>query len=125
MTPNEKIKKLEQQIADIRKANDEEVKAKYSYLVGKYLHRAHTSYEKITAIDRVSIEDFGDEITFDCVYVYFDDRKNIVNQDASISLGSYGQIESTDIERYLISKEVFDTAFNKCFEFIKNKTMNQ
>lgn len=52
----DRIQKLEAEIQRIKEEEANKKKAKYQYLVGQCLHRAHTSYEKITAIDRVSTD---------------------------------------------------------------------
>ena len=52
----DRIQKLEAEIQRIKEEEADKKKANYQYLVGQCLHRAHTSYEKITAIDRVSTD---------------------------------------------------------------------
>lgn len=46
-----RIQELEAEIQRIKKEEAESKKAKYQHFVGKYAHRAHTSYEKIIGID--------------------------------------------------------------------------
>lgn len=43
-----KIQELEAEIQRIKEEEADKKKAKYQYLVGQCLHRAHTSYEKST-----------------------------------------------------------------------------
>ena len=38
---------------------------------------AHTSYEKITAIVGVNSDEIGDEVVYDCIHVYFDNREDV------------------------------------------------
>lgn len=115
LTTSEKIEKLQSEIQRLREEESSKGIEVYQYLVGKYLHRAATSWEKITAIDRVD-EDM--EITFDCVSIYYDDRDG-KNEDCSINNRSYGSIDSEDIQRYEITKEKFDKIFDKAIKRIK------
>lgn len=116
-----KIQELKDEIERLEKENKESLKSKYQYLVGKCIHRAHTSYEKVTNICSVDISKRGDDITYDCIRIYFDNRGDDYNSDASISLDVYGTIESEDIEIYLISQEKFNEAFSACIELFKNR----
>lgn len=118
-----RIQKLEAEIQRIKEEEADKKKARYQYLVGQCLHRAHTSYEKVTAIDRVSTDRYGDEITFDCIHVHFDNRGDEYNSGASIQLDGYGQDYAQDIGGHTISLDVFNKAFNDCVDLITRKIM--
>ncbi len=47
---------------------------------------AHTSYEKITSIARVNTDEIGDEVVYDCIHVYFDNREDVSNSDSIFNL---------------------------------------
>lgn len=47
-----RIQELEAEIQRIKKEEADKKKALYQHFVGKYVRRAHTSYEKIIGIDR-------------------------------------------------------------------------
>lgn len=101
-----RIQKLEAEIQKLKKQEADKKKAKYQYLVGKCIHLAHTSYEKITAIVRVNTDEIGDEVVFDCIHVYFDNREDVSNSDSSIQLASYAGEYVERIEKNIISQEV-------------------
>ena len=107
-----RIQKLEAEIQKLKKQEADKKKAKYQYLVGKCIHMAHTSYEKITAIVRVNTDEIGDEVVFDCIHVYFDNREDVSNSDSSIQLASYAGEYVERIEKNIISQEVFDKAMD-------------
>lgn len=111
----DRIQKLEAKIQRIKEEEADKKKAKFQYLVGQCLHRAHTSYEKITAIDRVNTDRYGDEITFDCIHVHFD------NSGASIQLDGYGSDYVDDIDKHIISLDDFNRAFDACVDLITRK----
>lgn len=117
----DRIQKLEAEIQRIKEEEADKKKAKYQYLVDQCLHRAHTSYEKITAIDRVSTGRYGDVIAFDCIHVHFDNRGDEYNSGASIQLDGYGQDYAQDIDEHTISLDVFSKAFNDCVDLITRK----
>ena len=114
-----RIQKLEAEIQKLKKQEADKKKAKYQYLVGKCIHLAHTSYEKITAIVRVNTDEIGDEVVFDCIHVYFD------NRDSSIQLASYASEYVERIEKNIISQEAFDKAMDDCFAHIKKMSINE
>lgn len=117
-----KIQELQEEIKRLKDLENEELMAKYNHLVGVCLHRAHTSYEKITAISHVDVDKIGVEVHFDCVGVYYDNRGDDYNSDAYIRLLRYGCIHEDDIEDAIITQEQFEEAFISCFDFIKRKT---
>lgn len=119
-----RIQKLEAEIQKLKKQEADKKKAKYQYLVGKCIHMAHTSYEKITAIVRVNTDEIGDEVVFDCIHVYFDNREGVSNSDSSIQLASYAGEYVKRIEKNIISQEVFDKAMDDCFAHIKRMSIN-
>lgn len=123
MDNKNKIQELRAEIHRLEKEDSKSLEAKYQYLIGKCLHRAHTSYEKITGIDYISKDQYGEEVIFECIYVYFDNRGDEYNFNPSISVAKNGTIESRDIERCLISQEVFNNAFESCVELIRKKTI--
>ena len=114
-----RIQKLEAEIQKLKKQEADKKKAKYQYLVGKCIHMAHTSYEKITAIVRVNTDEIGDEVVYDCIHIYFDNREDVSNSDSSIQLASYASEYVKRIEKNIISQEVFDKAMDECFAHIK------
>lgn len=116
-----RIQELEAEIQRIKKEEAESKKAKYQHFVGKYAHIAHTSYEKIIGIDRIDTDEFGDEVVFDSIYVYFDNRGDEYNNDASINLQGWGQAYAEELEKQLISQEVFNKALNDCIDLIKRR----
>lgn len=116
-----RIQELEAEIQRIKEEEAESKKAKYQHFVGKYVHRAYTSYEKIVGIDRIDTDECGDEIMFDSIHVYFDKRGDEYNNDASINLQGYGQAYADELEKQLISQEVFDKALNDCIDLIKRR----
>ncbi len=122
MTTDEQIKQLQTQISELNKIKEAELKEKYQYLVGKCFHRAHTSYEKITEVNFITENTGGNfDVHYYCIKVYFDNRGEDYNSNASIELSGYGEIESDDIEIYEISKDVFEQNFTACYELIKSK----
>ena len=64
---------------------------------------SHGAYflRKITAIVRVNT----DEIGYDCIHVYFDNREDVSNSDSSIQLASYAGEYVERIEKNIISQE--------------------
>lgn len=116
-----RIQKLEAEIQRIKKEEAENKKAKYQHFVGKYVHRAHTSYEKIISIDRVDTDEYGDEIVFDSILVYFDNRGDEYNNDAGINLQGWGQAYAEELEKQLITPEDFSKALNDCIDLIKRR----
>lgn len=121
----DRIKELEAEIQRIKEAESEKRKAKYQYLVGKCLHRAHRFYEKIIAIDRVNTDCYGDEIIYDCVRVNFDNRGDEYNSDAGIQLDKYGLAYAENIEKYIISSDDFNKAFDACIDLITRKYIDK
>lgn len=119
----DKIKDLEAEIQRIKKEEAEKKKAKYQYLVGKCVHRAHTSYDKIISIDRIDTDEYGDEVVFDCINVYFDNRGDEYNNEASINLQSWGQGYAEELDKQIISCDTFDKALNDCVDLIKRKSI--
>ena len=107
-----RIQKLEAEIQKLKKQEADKKKAKYQYLVGKCIHMAHTSYEKITAIVRVNTDEIGDEVV------------DVSNSDSSIQLASYASEYVKRIEKNIISQEVFDKAMDECFAHIKRMSIN-
>lgn len=103
----DRIKELEAEIQRIKEAEAEKRKAKYQYLVGKCLHRAHRLYEKIIAIDRVNTDCCGDEY----------------NSDAGIQLDKYGLAYAENIEKYIISSDDFNKAFDACIDLIQENIL--
>ena len=79
-----RIQELEAEIQRIKKEEADKKKAMYQHFVGKYVHRAHTSYEKIIGIDRINTDEFGDEVVFDSIHVYYDNRGDIIMMRVSI-----------------------------------------
>lgn len=116
-----RIQELEAEIQRIKKEEAEKKKAKYQHFVGKYVHRAHTSYEKIISIDRVDTDEYGDEIVFDSILVYFDNRGDKYNNDAGINLQGWGQAYAEELEKQLITPEDFSKALNDCIDLIKRR----
>ena len=116
-----KIQELRAEIKRLEEENAESLKNKYQHLVGKCFYRAYTSYEKVTNIHSVTTDDVGEEVTYDCICIYFDKRGDEYNNTASISLDGYASIEEEDIERYSISQESFNEAFNGCVDIIRKK----
>jgi len=122
MNNNNKIQELRQQIKQLEEQQSQSQIERYSHLIGKCLHRAATSWELITAIDRVEYDEHdGDEITFDCISIYFDDRGDDYNNDCSLSLSSYGQFYIEDLERYEIPKEKFIEIYEKTVGFTRKQ----
>lgn len=119
-----RTQKLEAEIRKLNKQEADKKKAKYQYLVGKCIHMAHTSYEKITAIVRVNTNEIGDEVVYDCIQVYFDNREDVSNSDSSIQLASYNGEYVERIEKNIISQEVFDKAMDDCIAHIKRMSIN-
>lgn len=119
-----KIRDLEAELQQLKNMEADKKKAKYQYLVGKCIHKAQTSYEKITAIARVDTDgELGDVVVYDCIHVYFDDRENVSNDDASIQLASYSREYVRWIEQYIISQDVFYKAMDNCFAHIKKRSI--
>ena len=108
-----------------KKSHEEEDKQsklnKYQFLIGKYIHRAYTSFHKDTNISSVQEHNGEESIAYDCISVYFDGRGDDYNTNAHISLNEYGEIDSEDIQQYLITEEQFQEAFRNCFDLIKRK----
>lgn len=119
-----KIQELKAEIRRLEEEESESLKVKYQYLVGKCLHRAHTSYEKVTGISYVSKDSIGEDVTFECISVYFDNRGDDYNVNPYISVLQEGTIKLCDIERSIISQETFNEAFESCVELIKKKTQS-
>ena len=116
-----RIQELEAEIQRIKKEEADSKKAKYQHFVGKYVHRAHTSYEKIVGIDRIDTDEFGDEVVFDSIHVYYDNRGDEYNNDASVNLRGWGQAYAEELEKQLISHETFSKALNDCIDLIKRR----
>lgn len=116
-----KIQELKAEIARIEKEESDKKKSEYQYLIGKCVHRAHTSYEKITSIDRVHTDEYGDEVVYDCIYVYFDNRGDGYNSDASINLQGWGHGYAEDLKEQIISIDDFNSALDTCVDLIKRK----
>lgn len=116
-----KIQELRAEIKRLEEENAESLKRKYQHLVGKCFSRAYTCYEKVTNIHSVSTDDVGEEVTYDCIRIFFDKRGDDHNYGASITLDGYSSIEEGDIERYRISQEIFNEAFNGCVDVIRKK----
>lgn len=116
-----KIQELRAEIKRLEEENAESLKVKYQHLVGKCFSRAYTSYEKVTNIHSVNTDDVGEEVAYNCIYIYFDKRGDEYNNTASISLDGYSSIYEEDIERYGISQESFDEAFNGCVDVIRKR----
>jgi hypothetical protein len=112
------LQELEAKIKRLKEEKNNELLGKYQYLVGKCLHRAYTSFEKITAINRVEVgnEDYPcDEISFDCIDIYYDGRSDENNTQSHITFGSYRcDMRLEEIERHFIDEEKFIEAFNNC-----------
>jgi hypothetical protein len=125
MDYDKKIEELRSEIKRLEKEREVSQVEKYQYLVGTCLHRAYTSWEKITEINRVEYDEHsGDEINFDSISMYFDpthDREDTHNRDPHISFGSYSDIYANDIERYLISNEKFEEVFEECVKYMRTK----
>ena len=117
-----KIEKLKDEIRQLEEKKTKGLKSKYTYLIGTCIHSAHTSYRKITSIDYV--EEYGAfyDIGYSCINVYFDNRGDDYNIDASISINTYSNINSENIERYIISNDKFNIAFESCIDFLRRKT---
>ena len=116
-----RIQELEAEIQRIKKEEADKKKAMYQHFVGKYVHRAHTSYEKIIGIDRINTDEFGDEVVFDSIHVYYDNRGDEYNNDASINLQGWGQAYAEELEKQLISHEAFNKSLNDCIDLIKRR----
>lgn len=117
----DKIQRLEAEIQRLKKEEADKKKAEFQYLVGQCIHLAHTSYEKITAIDRVNTDKLGDEIIFDCIHVHFDNRGDEYNNSARIQLDGYGSGYADDIDKRIISLDDFNRAFDACVDLITRK----
>lgn len=116
-----RIQELETEIQRIKKEEADKKKALYQHFVGKYVRRAHTSYEKIIGIDRIDTDEFGDEVVFDSIHVYYDNRGDEYNNDASINLQDWGQAYAEELEKQLISPETFNKALNDCIDLIRRR----
>jgi hypothetical protein len=116
-----RIQELEAEIQRIKKEEADSKKAKYQHFVGKYVHRAHASYEKIVGIDRIDTDEFGDEVVFDSIHVYYDNRGDEYNNDASINLQGWGQDYAEKLEKQLIPPETFNKALNDCIDLIRRR----
>lgn len=112
------IQSLKARIKHLESENKDQLISQYKYLIGQCLHRAHTSYEKVTNICRVEVDAHETEITFDCICVY------VSECDASLSIDSYGHILPEDIDGCLISEEEFMSAFEKSVSIIRNQIKN-
>ena len=119
---DDKIKELKEKIKQMEEEKELSQIAKYNYLIGRYFHRAHTSWEKITAIDYVDYDEYdGDEIHFECINIYYDDRGDEYNRKCYISMDSYGSLYAKDIEQQETTEEKFRCAFEGITDFIKSK----
>lgn len=116
-----KIQELRAEIKRLEEENAESLKNKYQHLVGRCFSRAYTSYEKVTNIHSVNTDDVGEEITYDCICIYFDKRGDEYNNSASISIDGYASVYEEDIEQYSISQESFNEAFNGCVDVIRKR----
>lgn len=116
-----KIEELKAEIERIEKEEEQKRLDKYQYLVGKCIHKAYTSFHKVTNVCSVNEYKGEEEITYDCISVHFDDRGDDYNNNASISLNEYRQIKKEDIQQYLITEERFQKAFCSCYDLIKRK----
>lgn len=123
LTMKDRIKELEEQLAKAREEEDNKALEKYQYLIGKCLHKAATSYQKITGINwvnlRVNNSGDVDEICYDCIDIYCNIKGALPN--ARIDTDESYEIYSNNIDDYIISEEVFNKALNECIEVIKNK----
>jgi len=122
MTDQEKIQELKNQIKLIEEEGKQSQIDKYSYLVGTCISRATTSWEKITEICRVEYDEYdGDEIHFDCIGIYYDDRIGGSEQNTHATLNCWGSIYAKQIEKATITNEKFLEIFNKTVDLIKSK----
>ncbi len=122
MDNNKEIQELREKIKQLEKDQEQSQIDKYAYLVGKCFHRATTSWEKVTAINRVDPNEFqGDEINFDCISIYYDECEGKYSNDCIISSNSWGDIYDYDIERQEISPEKFSDIFENAVKFIRSK----
>lgn len=119
----DRIKELEEELAKAREEENNKALEKYQYLIGKCLHKAATSYQKITGINWVNlrVNNLGDvdEICYDCIDIYCNTKGGLPN--ARIDTDESYEIYSNDIDDYVVSEEVFNKALNECIEVIKNK----
>jgi len=121
MDNNDKITELQNEIKRLSEEQKQSQIDKYSYLIGKCLHRAVISWEKITAIHRVDYDEYGgDEITFDCISIYYDEHGEY-NRKCGISIDNYGNIYVKDIEEKEITSEKFCSIFEATTNFIRTK----
>ena len=116
-----RIQELEAEIQRIKKEEAESRKAKYQHFIGKYIHTAHTSYEKIIGIDRIDIDEYGDIIVYDSIHIHYDNRGDEYNNDASINLQGWGQSDAGELEKQLISPETFNKVLNDFIDLIKRR----
>jgi len=122
MDNNDKITELQNEIKRLSEEQEQSQIDKYNYLIGKCLHRATTSWEKITAIHRVDYDEYdGDEITFDCISIYYDERGSEYNCNCGISLDAYGSICAKYFEKQEITPEKFLSIFEATTNFIRTK----
>ena len=113
----DEIQELQARIKQLKEEKNNALLEKYQYLVGKCLHRAYTSFEKITAINSVDAgsEEYPDEISFDCIDIYYDGRRDENNTQSHITFGSYRcDMRIDEIESHFIDEETFVKAFNDC-----------
>ena len=71
------------------------------------------------------MDEIGDEVVYDCIHVYFDNREDVNNSDSSIQLASYASEYVERIEKNIISQEAFDKAMDDCFAHIKKMSINE
>ncbi len=55
------------------------------------------------------------------IHVYYDNRGDEYNNDASINLQGWGQAYAEELEKQLISHEAFNKALNDCIDLIKRR----
>ena len=120
-----KIQELKEEIRRIEEEEIEELRRKYQFLVGTYIRTAFTSYDKITSIEDVTSDPYDDIISFNSIYVYFDERKGAHSIYACIECAASGSIEASEITRSMITKDEFDKAFNDCFDLMKKRSNNE
>ena len=116
-----KIKELQAEIDRLKQEEIDSLKNKYQHLVGMCFSESRTCYEKITSIERATTDDFGTEVTFDCICIYFDNRSNGCNSEASIALDSYDTAYVKTIEKNIISDQKFNEIFDTCVGFMKKR----
>lgn len=64
---------------------------------------------------------YRDEVVFDSIHVYYDNRGDEYNNDASINLQGWGQDYAEKLEKQLIPPETFNKALNDCIDLIRRR----